>query len=381
MNAPKVASICSVALILLSLLNFVFKYYTYLVLVVSAHKAPEEQETESVPHPHDLFVPFLAFIPTVSPVVLRPWVLVTAAFIDESVLLLAPSVLLLFYLGKYLELKWGLPDFLKFVAIVAVGSNVTVYLHYTLKALLLGPAAAHPPVVVSSIAVVMALLVAVKQRISNHYMIFFKGNLRIKVTYFPFLLTLLMALAWLISDDFRVSFALSSVGFTISWLYLRYFKASSNERQSYLLPFSQRRAASSRPQGSGQITFDNSQSRGDRSELFSLYTFFPSPLSYVVKLLGNYAFLFMVRQKWVEPKDYTADDDEENTPREEVSTVQSKLFSLSPLKGAAGNVSAIPNADVKLKGLWSWLSLPRTASLGIKSSMDKRRKLAIKELE
>lgn len=382
MNAPKVASILSVALILLSLLNFVFKYYTYLVLVVSAHKSASDdpaQEDSSVPHPHDLFVPFLTFIPTVSPVLLRPWVLVTAALIDESFFLLAPSVLLIFYLGKYLELKWGSTDFLKFVTITAVGSNLAVYLYYTLKGSV-GAEISQPPVVRSSVAMVMALLIAVKQRIANHYMIFFRGNLRIKVTYFPFLLVVALAVAYFFSDDFKVSFALNLVGFVISWCYLRYFKSSSNERQSYLLPFSQRRTSSA-PSSSSTLTFDNNVALGDRSELFSLYTFFPSPLSFAVRLLGNYVFRFMVKHKWQDPKDYTADDDENDNNPEEVSSMQSKLFSLSPLKGAAGDVSAIPNADVKLKSLWSWIKQPRAQSLGIKSSMDKRRKLAIKELE
>lgn len=391
MNTPKVASILLVALITLTLLNFVLKYYTYFVMVVSAHKSGDEitpiaQESGQVPHPHELYVPFLTFIPTVSPVLFRPWVIVTASFVEENFLSLAPSVLLLFYLGWFLEAKWGLQEFLKFVMLIVVLSNVLVYLFYCVRAL--AGTDSVPPVVVSSMAICMGLLVAVKQRIAGHYVIFFKGNLRIKVTYIPFFLLLACAFASLISADYCISFLLALAGFFSSWTYLRLFKVASNERQSYLLPYSNMRKRAHKnsepplpgipvPGPPSGIAFEDSTTRGDRSELFALHTFFPGPVALFVKLFSSMVFRFAVKHHWLDAKDFSGLD--EDAPYEDLNTLQSKLFSLSPLKGA-GEVSAIPDAGTKLTKLWSWLS-SGNKSVGIKSSMDKRRKLAIRELE
>lgn len=388
MNAPKVASIVLVAIISLTILNFLLKYYTYFVLVVAAHKSAGEDPTNvaggddsaPVPHPHELFVPFLTFIPSVSPVLMRPWVLVTAGFVEDSFLLLGPTVLAVFYLGSYLEGKWGLQEFLRFFIVVLVGSNVTLYLFYSFKTAILGAGTSVPPVVISSMAIVMALLVAVKQRISGHYVIFLKGSLRIKVTYFPFILLVSVGVLFLISESYRVTWLLCVVGFIFSWIYLRYFKASSNERQSYLLPFTLRRpGVSPAPLATGPaLSFDNNFSKGDRSDQFALATFFPGPVGSLVQVASNYVFRFMIKRQWVDPKDYTSFDEDDNS-REEVGSLQSKLFSLSTLKGA-GEVSPIPNAGNTLKSILGWFTSDKQ-NIDIKNSMDKRRKLAIRGLE
>lgn len=384
MNAPKVASILLVAIISLTILNFLLKYYTYFVLVVAAHRSASDEPASSpedgaVPHPHELYVPFLTFIPTVSPVLFRPWVLLTAGLIEDSFLLLGPTVLAVFYLGGFLETKWGVEEFLRFVMVVLVASNAAVYVFYSLETAVSGAATVNPPVVISSMAVVMGLLVAVKQRISGHYVILFKGGLRIKVTYLPFLVLVGLALLALLSDNYRITWLLSLVGFAVSWVYLRYFKGSSNERQSYLLPFTLRRpGAAPAPLAPGPaLAFDNTSSKGDRSDQFALATFFPSPLAPLVQVVGNYTFRFMIKRQWVDPKDYTSF--EEDTSLDEVNTVLSKLFSLSTLKGA-GEVAPIPHAGSTIKSVLEWFKGSKQ-NVDIKDSMDKRRKLAIRELD
>jgi len=384
MNAGKVASILLVAIASLTILNFLLKYYTYFVLVVAAHKSASQDsssdESGSVPHPHELYVPFLTFIPTVSPVLLRPWVIITAGLIEDSLLLLGFTILAVFNLGRFLEGMWGLQELLRFILFVLVASNMSVYLYYSFKTAIFGAGTSVPPVVISSIAIVMALLVAVKQRISDHYVILFRGSLRIKVTYLPFILLVLLAFLNLISESYKITWLLSLVGFVLSWVYLRYLKGASNERQSYLLPITARRVATpGLPPTLLQpptITFDNNLSKGDRSDLFALATFFPGPLGSLVLLVCNAVFRFMIKRKWVDPKDYTTYDGEGT--QEELGSVQSKLFSVSALKGAE-DVSPIPNAGNAFNKVMAWFTTKE--NVDIKDSMDKRRKLAIRELD
>lgn len=384
MNAPKVASILLVAIISLTILNFLLKYYTYFVLVVAAHQSQEDTAAADdgsgpVPHPHELYVPFLTFIPAISPVIFRPWVLLTAGLIEDSFLLLGPTVLAVFYLGGFLESKWGVEECLRFVLVVLVGSNFALYLYYSVCAFVLGAARVDPPVIILSTAVVMALLVAVKQRILGHYVILFKGGLRIKVTYLPFLALLGLFLLLLLSDNYRVTWLLSLVGFAVSWTYLRYFKGSSNERQSYLLPFTLRRPGPSpAPLAPGPaLAFNNTLTRGDRSDQFALATFFPRPLASVVQMVSNYTFRFMIKRQWVDAKDYTSFDEE--VSYDEVNTLLLKLFSLSTLKGA-GEVAPIPHAESTIRIVLEWFKGSKR-NVDIKDSMDKRRKLAIRELD
>lgn len=216
MKVPKVTSILLVVLVSLTMLNFILKYYTYFVLIVlsSKHSASEvnsiAQETGEVPHPHELFVPLLTFIPSRSPVFLRPWVLITSSFIEENFVGLTMSFMLFFYLGKYLENMWGSKELTKFVFANVIVANVTLYFYYVLKSFVISEQTMEvPPVVISAMAVNMGLFVAIKQRISNHYFIFFKGNLRVKVTFLPFILLVLCFLLLLISEEFYISFLLS----------------------------------------------------------------------------------------------------------------------------------------------------------------------------
>lgn len=383
MTAGKVASILLVAIVSLTILNSLLKYYTYFVLVVAAHKSAsqdsDQEDSGAVPHPHELYVPFLTFIPTLSPLLVRPWVLVTAGLIEDSLVLLGFTLMAVFNLGRFLEGLWGLQEFLRFVMTVLVLSNLAIYLYYSFKTAIFGAGTAVPPVVISGVAVVMALLVAVKQRISDHYVILFRGSLRIKVTYLPFILLVALGFLYVVSDNYKITWLLALVGFATSWVYLRYFKSSSNERQSYLLPFTLRRANAGVPPvplAAPTLTFDNNLSRGDRSDLFALATFFPGPIASVVLLVSNGVFRFMIKRKWVDPKDYTSYDGD--TTLDDVGSVQSKLFSLSALKGAE-DVSPIPNAGNAFNTILAWFTTKE--SVDIKDSMDKRRKLAIRELD
>lgn len=405
MKVPKVTSIVLVILLSLSFLNFVLKYYTYFVLIVSSSKKLTSdtstivQETGDIPHPHELFVPLLTFIPTKSAVITRPWVILTSSFIEENFVGLTMSFMLLFYLGKYLENMWGSREYTKFIMINAVLTNATIYIYYTLSSMITHGNSV-PPLVVTSMGLNMGLFVAIKQRISNHYVLFFKGNLRIRVSYFPFILLMTCFLLQLIIDDFKISFILSLVSFIISWTYLRFFKTGTNERQSYLLPFALNRKRPTRSKfkftpvsntnkvnsnvdNNTSLHIDSTPLGGDRSEQFSFYTFFPAPFSLLVKIPAAFIFNLLSHYDILNAKDfpdYDDDDDNDKLMFEDINNLQSNLFGLSSLKGAQ-DVSPIPHASSKLRTVWNWIISNQSNKVGIKSSMDKRRKLALKELE
>lgn len=363
MSTPKVTSILLVALILLSLLNFLLKYYTYFFLVVNTTQVPDAPGAESVPAPKQLYVPFLTFIPTVSSVLLQPWVLLTSGLVDHE--LLVPCVLVVFSLGKFLEARWGSREFLKYVSVVVIGSNLVIYLYFVARKVVVG-LPAELPVISTSTALIMGLLVAVKQRLSNHYMILFSGNLRLKVAHFPFYMTVVSGICALFATQYVVVYMLCVVGFLVSWLYLRYVKSAANDRQSYMLPIRQRHSVTS----TGSLSFEDRTVKGDRTSLFALDTFFPAPLCLIVSKIGSLFFQYMVRRHWVVLKDYTEEDVD---VAEDVAILQTKLFSLSQLKGAK-DISAIPNG--LLRGFWQLFKAAAPAE-----RIDARRKLAIQEFE
>lgn len=405
MKVPKVTSIVLVILLSLSFLNFILKYYTYFVLIVSSSKKLTSeanviaQETGDIPHPHELFVPLLTFIPGKSPVISRPWVFLTSSFIEENFIGLTMSFMLFFYLGKYLENMWGSKEYTKFILVNVIVTNISIYLYYTMKTTLF-EVETVPPVVISATSINMGLLVAIKQRISNHYFLFFKGNLRIRVCYLPFILLVICFVLQLLSDDFRISYILCSLDFIISWTYLRFFKIGTNDRESYLLPFAINRKKSNKSKfklkpaknaikaDSKEMTnnptttlqLDRTPLRGDRSEQFAFYTFFPSPLSTIVKIPATIIFNILVRYEILNKKDFYEEDDNDKLMIDDIDNLQSNLFGLSSLKGAQ-DVSTIPNAGSKLRQVWDWVLNNPSTNIGIKTSMDKRRKLALKELE
>lgn len=409
MKVPKVTSILLVVLLSLTFLNFILKYYTYFVIIVTSAKSSDEsnsitEETGEIPHPHELYVPLLTFIPTKSPVLTRPWVIITSGFIEETAAGLVLNFILFFYLGKYLENMWGSKEFMKFIFTVSIGSNLLLYLYYNFKASIYSEhELSVPPVIISSMALNMGLFVAIKQRISNHYLLFFKDNVRVKITYLPFIVLVSLTVLKMIDQDYQISLSLSILGFIISWIYLRFFKLGTNDRQSYLLPFALNRKRSNKNRfkmkastppasntnalsslitnslGGSDLQLDTKPLRGDRLEQFSLYTFFPYPISIIIKILGEIVFRKMVEYGVFDEKDFNQYEEEEDA---DSANLLSTFFGLSQLKGAQGDILAIPGASSKLKLIWDWLSSkPSTKNVGIKTSMDKRRKLALKELE
>lgn len=390
MKVPKITSFLLVALTAMSTLNFVLKSYTYFVLMVSLTKSTAHdvnniaEETGEIPHPHELYVPLLTFIPTRSPVFSRIWVLITSCLIEDNFIGFSLSFFTVFYLGRYLENIWGAREYGKFIGIVSILANLLVYLWFNLESRFSSPKDV-PPVVATPMAVIMGFFVAIKQRIPNHYFILFRGNLRLKVKHLPFILMLSCLTLLMLSEEFRILYHLSVYGFILSWSYLRYFRNETNERQSYVLPFLLSRKKSNKKnykhkrnenkeRESSSLHLEATNVKGDRSEQFSLYTFFPVPLSIIIKWVSSAVFNLQVKYNLVDAKNYINYEDDHLM--EDTTNLQSNLFDLSSLNGVE-DVSTILNSP--LKTLVNWFH--NTTKPSVKTSMDKRRKQALKQLE
>ncbi|EGW32504.1 uncharacterized protein SPAPADRAFT_138847 [Spathaspora passalidarum NRRL Y-27907] len=354
MAVPKVTSILLVILITLTLLNFILKYYTYFVLIVASSKStpnPDTPESTSIPHPHELFVPLLTFIPSKSTVLAYPWVLVTASFVEETFIGLFVSIVGMFYLGRYLENVWSSPEFLKFVMFNVIVTNSLLYLYYSFKSWFIE---SEVPVVLSSMGIIMGFIVAIKQRIPNHFFILFKGNLRIKVKYMSFILIILSLVLAFLNSEYYITYLMCCYGFIISWFYLRFVKTSLNEGQSYLIPFSK------------TSPIEPKEEEAKQSDQFALHTFFPYPLSTIIQLVSSIGFKLAIKYKLISGKEHTLSSglDEQ---------FNSKLFAVSSLKGVK-DVGVL-----NISKVFHWFS--SSGSTGINNTMDKRRKMALKEID
>ncbi|RLV92974.1 hypothetical protein JA1_002756 [Spathaspora sp. JA1] len=362
MAVPKVTSILLVILTTLTLLNFLLKYYTYFVLIVASSKSPTTVSTEpapeqtTIPHPHELFVPLLTFIPSKSTVLAYPWVILTCSFVEETFIGLFVSIIGFFYLGKYLENAWSSPlEFLKFVMFNIIVTNVSLYLYYTVKSWLV--TSEDVPVVLSSMGIIMGFIVAIKQRIPNHFFILFKGNLRIKVKYLPFIIIVLSLVLTMLNSEYYITYLMSSYGFIVSWFYLRFIKTSLNEGQSYLIPFT-----SAVPPEKQKEDYDESKPETQ----FALHTFFPYPLSSIVQLVSSIVYSLAVKYHIISHHPISSNLGEEQ--------FNSKLFTVSSLKGVK-DVGIL-----NISKVFQWFNSGDN-NRGINNSMDKRRKLALKEID
>ncbi|CAI2163677.1 11922_t:CDS:2 [Funneliformis geosporum] len=156
------------------------------------------------------------------------WTFITASFYETNLTSFIGSVLTILGIGKYLERAWGSRDFLIFIAIVMIGTNISVFLTYLCEYAITGYVS------------YFGFLVGLKQLIPEHLLKPVKG------------LSLLF------------------YGSFISWVYLRFFKYQD-----------------------GLI--------GDRSETFSMASFFPEFIQPVVKIISTIVFNILVMLKCCKP--------------------------------------------------------------------------------
>ncbi|CAI2163528.1 5325_t:CDS:2 [Funneliformis geosporum] len=185
------------------------------------------------------------------------WTFITASFYETNLTSFIGSVLTILGIGKYLERAWGSRDFLIFIAIVMIGTNISVFLTYLCEYAITGYVS------------YFGFLVGLKQLIPEHLLKPVKGLSLCRVKHLPSLFVSISFACFLLFES-QTQFLLVFYGSFISWVYLRFFKYQD-----------------------GLI--------GDRSETFSMASFFPEFIQPVVKIISTIVFNILVMLKCCKP--------------------------------------------------------------------------------
>ncbi|KAI9888257.1 MAG: hypothetical protein M1814_000796 [Vezdaea aestivalis] len=256
-NVPPFTRVLLVLLLSTSLLNAIIRFYEYTV---------DSPQYITISSKSAQWTP-----------IWYPWVVLTTTLVEQNLVSLLISVFAVFFGGRYLERAWGGKELAKFLVVVAVVPNATLWILYAVFDALLGTNA-QPMTLCGTIAVQSGFLVAFKQLVPEHTVAIAKGIIKMRLKHFPALFLLFNALLSLFILS-TLPLALSSLGFLTSWLYLRFYKRTTID------------ASSTTP----------TILRGDASETFTLASFFPEPLHTPLALLTSKIWNLVVALKICTP--------------------------------------------------------------------------------
>lgn len=194
-----------------------------------------------------------------------PWTFLTSAFVEPSIFEFVASMIFVPASLKYLERLWGAIETAKFIVVSIVASNIIAFgLNWiefigTKNAeLFLYGMQFH-----GQMALQIALLVAFTQLIPEHQ-VQILGVIKARVKSLPMAyLTLSTVLCIL---GFQCPWIVIQFGWFVGWVYLRFYKKNPGESVG------------------GVDTY------GDRSETFSLVSWFPPFLHGPLTILGNFVY-------------------------------------------------------------------------------------------
>jgi len=204
--------------------------------------------------------PYLTVVPGSS--LFYPWTFVTSVLVETSIFELILSLICVPPSLRYLERVWGSIETLKFIAvsvgfsnIIAFGFNWIEFMFTKNADLFLYGMQYH-----GQMALQIAILVAFTQLIPEHQVQLF-GVLKARVKSLPMAyLTLSTVLTFL---GFQCPWIIIQFGWFVGWIYLRFYKKNTGDSVG-------------------------GDSYGDRSETFSLVSWFPPFMHYPLGLLGNF---------------------------------------------------------------------------------------------
>ncbi|XP_068663107.1 rhomboid-like protein 19 [Aristolochia californica] len=185
-------------------------------------------------------VTYLALIPART--IPFAWNLITAGYIEQSLLEVAVSVIALLFVGRLLEPIWGSKEFFKFILVVNFLTSVCIFitaiaLYYITRqeSFLYTPLSGFH-------GVLSGFLVGIKQIIPDQEL----GVLKIKAKWMSSLVVLVSIVVSFLTPDSLTYLPTVIFGTYMGWIYLRYFQ---NRPETHL--------------------------RGDPSDEFSFSSFFP----------------------------------------------------------------------------------------------------------
>jgi len=203
----------------------------------------------------------------------------TTTLVENNVFTLGISAVTIFYGGRYLERAWSSAEFVKFLLVTSLVSNIVCFGTLVIFFAMTGDMRWTLTTINGTIPLQISFLVAFSQLVPAHTVTLFRGIVSLRVPRFPLLHIIgvfLLSLTPLLSS---ASVFLAMTGFLSSWTYLRFYKQAFADLD----------------------TSQNSSLRGDASETFAFAEFFPDPAKPFVASLANQIYHILVALKLCTP--------------------------------------------------------------------------------
>ncbi|KIK70712.1 hypothetical protein GYMLUDRAFT_254042 [Collybiopsis luxurians FD-317 M1] len=207
--------------------------------------------------------PYLVLVPGQS--LFYPWTFITSALVETSIWELFITLITIPPTLRYLERIWGSIETLKFILatvcasnIIAFGFNWIEFIATSNADLFLYGMHYH-----GQMSLQIGVLVAFTQIIPEHQ-VQFLGFLKMRVKSLP--MTYLTISTIMTILGFQCPWIIIQFGWFVSWVYLRFYKKNTND------------------------TVGGLTSYGDRSETFSLISWFPPFTHVVLGPAGNFVY-------------------------------------------------------------------------------------------
>ncbi|RDB28848.1 hypothetical protein Hypma_015796 [Hypsizygus marmoreus] len=200
----------------------------------------------------------------------QPWTLVTSAFVETTIFEFVASMIFVPASLKYLERLWGSIETLKFIVVSVGVSNIIAFAFNWIEFiatknadLFLYGMRYH-----GQMSLQTAILVAFTQIIPEHQ-VQVLGFIKARVKTLPMAyLTVSTVLCFV---GFQCPWIIIQFGWFVGWIYLRFYKKNATDSVG------------------GIDTY------GDRSETFSLISWFPPFMHKPLTILGNFVFSLATR--------------------------------------------------------------------------------------
>ncbi|XP_006454080.1 hypothetical protein AGABI2DRAFT_189397 [Agaricus bisporus var. bisporus H97] len=194
-----------------------------------------------------------------------PWTFLTSALVELSIFEFIATMIFVPASLKYLERLWGAVETIKFIVVTIVASNIIAFGLNWIEFMATGwsDQFLYGMQYHGQMALQIALLVAFTQLIPEHQvqiMGIFKARVKSLPMAYLTLSTVLCFLGW------QDPWILIQFGWFVGWVYLRFYKKNHVE------------------------TVGGVDTYGDRSETFSLISWFPPFMHRPLTLLGNLVF-------------------------------------------------------------------------------------------
>ncbi|KGB79954.3 hypothetical protein CNBG_5892 [Cryptococcus deuterogattii R265] len=257
-----------------------------------------------------------------------PWVLLTAAFAELSVVNAVVSAIALPLACRYLERVWGARELVRFCCVTIVGSNIIAFGFSWIVWFVLGSEDALYGLPYHGMTgLQVGFLVAFTQLIPEHQ-VQLLGKVKLRVKSLPGIHLLISNILVILLGP--SPFILIQFGFFVAWVYLRFFKPSP----------------------------DGGLYRGDRSETFAFQYWFPPVVRPYISVVANHVYTLATRVHLVQAWDESANE-----------------YSLLPGPGG------LTSASGSNSGLGAGVGVVGGAGGGARAEAERRRALALKALD